>query len=61
MGEVPLYLFASTTRWSSGVSFVQIFGRYVTKRAPHQALKLIAWSKLTFDEGVVLHRVGTMS
>ena len=30
---------------------------YVTKFAPHQALKLTACGKLTFDERVVLHRV----
>ena len=32
--------------------------RSVTKRAPHEALKSIACGKLTFDERVVLHRVG---
>jgi len=32
-------------------------GCYVTKFAPHEALKLIAWRKLTCDERVVLHRV----
>ena len=30
---------------------------YVTKFAPHLALKIIAGGKLTFDERVVLHRV----
>ena len=30
---------------------------YATKCAPHKALKLIAYGKLTFDERVVLHRV----
>jgi hypothetical protein len=30
----------------------------VTRFAPHLALKLIACGKLTFDERVVLHRVG---
>ena len=29
----------------------------MTKFAPHKALKLIEWGKLTFDERVVLHRV----
>ena len=29
----------------------------VTKFAPHKALKLIAWCKLTFDEKFELHRV----
>jgi len=29
---------------------------YVTKFAPHKALKLITRGKLTFDERVVLHR-----
>jgi len=29
-------------RWSSRASLVQIFERYVTKFAPHTALKLIA-------------------
>ena len=34
----------------------------VTKCAPHEAYKLIAVGKLTFDERIVLHRVGiTMS
>ena len=32
------------------------FEGYVTKFAPHTALKLIAWGKLTFDERVVAHR-----
>ena len=31
----------------------------MTNFAPHKALKLIARGKLTFDERVVLHRVGT--
>ena len=30
----------------------------MTKFAPHQALKSITLRKLTFDVGVVLHRVG---
>ena len=29
----------------------------VTKSAPREALKVIAWCKLTFDESVVLCRV----
>ena len=33
-------------------------GVYVTKFAPHEALRLIAGGKLTFDERVVVHRVG---
>ena len=33
------------------------FEGHVTKFAPHKALKLIAWGKMTFDERVVLHRV----
>ena len=33
------------------------FEGYVTKLAPHQALKSIAWCKLTFDERFVVHRV----
>ena len=37
--------------------FVDLLGCYVTKFAPHKALKLIAWGKWTFDERVVLHRV----
>ena len=32
-------------------------GRYVTKFEPDEALKLIAWGKLTFDKRVVIHRV----
>ena len=35
-----------------------IYGGNVTKFAPHDAVKLIASGKLTFDERVVLHRVG---
>jgi len=34
----------------------QVLGCYVTKFAPHKALKLIARGKLTFDERVVVHR-----
>ena len=30
---------------------------YVTEFAPPEALKLIAWGNLTFDERVVVHRV----
>ena len=30
----------------------------VTKCAPHEAYKLIAVGKLTFDERIVLHRAG---
>ena len=33
------------------------FEGYVTKFAPHQALHLIIWCNLTFDEIVSLHRV----
>jgi len=33
----------------------------VTKFAPHKVLKLIACRNLTFDESVVLHRVGPIS
>ena len=33
------------------------FERNVTRFAPHEALKLIARGKLTFDERVVVHRV----
>jgi hypothetical protein len=29
----------------------------VTKSAPHTALKLIVWGKLTFDERVIVHRM----
>jgi len=31
---------------------------YVTKFTPHKTVKLSVWGKLTFDERVVLHRVG---
>ena len=41
---------ATTTRWTSRVSFVRIFERYVTRFAPHLALKLIAPGELTFAE-----------
>ena len=40
------------------VSFPWNLERNVTTVAPHMALKLIAWGKLTFDERVVLHRAG---
>ena len=36
---------------------VGVSGCYVTKFAPHKALKITARAKLTFDERVVLHRV----
>ena len=42
---------ALSIRWSSRVAFVRIFERYVTRFAPHKALKLTPWGKLTFDEG----------
>ena len=38
-----------TTRWTTRVSFPQNSRGYVTKFAPHKALKLITYSKLTFD------------
>jgi len=38
----------------------QISEGYVTKLAPQLTLKLIASVKLTFDEWVVLHRVGIL-
>ena len=47
----------SSTRWSTRVSFPLNLGCYVTKFAPHKALKLIAWFKLTFDEMVMVSRV----
>ena len=37
--------------------YLQMLGCYVTKSAPHKALKSIAWDKMTFDVRVVLHRV----
>ena len=40
--------------------FVRIFERYVTKFAPHKALKSIPCGKLTFDERVVIHRVAPL-
>jgi len=43
---------------SAESAFTRDFEVYVTKFAPHQALKLIARGKSTFDERVVLHRVG---
>ena len=46
------------TRWTTRGSFPQNYGGYVTKCAPHQTRKLIARGKLTFDERVVLHRMG---
>ena len=47
-------------RWSLRVSLVQNFERNETKFAPHKALELVARGKLTFDGGVVLHRVGCL-
>ena len=47
----------SDTQWSTNVSLDRIPGCYVTKYAPHKALKLISRGKLTFEERVVLHRV----
>ena len=40
------------------VSSGHFFKRNVTKFSPHTALKLIACGKLTFDERVVVHRLG---
>ena len=45
-----------SARWAR-FRWGQSFGCYVTKFAPHRALKLIVSGKLTFDERVVLHRV----
>ena len=41
-----------------GVRSHNLKGGNVTKFAPHNAVRLIASGKLTFDERVVLHRVG---
>jgi len=54
----PLSLDRQSTRWSLRVSIPQNSGRYVTKCAPHKALKSNTWGKLAFDERVELHRVG---
>jgi hypothetical protein len=57
MSKVPLYaVFAK--RWSMRVSFLLNLEGGVTKSAPHLALTVIAWDKLTFDERVVLTRMG---
>ena len=41
----------------SNLTVASNFEGYLTKFAPHKALKLIACCKLTFDERVVAHRV----
>ena len=46
------------TLWGFRGSFPHKSGVNVTKFAPHKALKLIALGKLTFDERVLLNRVG---
>ena len=42
-----------------GLRCCRFGGCYVTKLAPHNALKSIAYGKLTFDERVAHHRVAT--
>ena len=44
---------------ATSILLVRKFERNVTKFAPHKALKLIVRGKLTFDERVILPRVGT--
>jgi hypothetical protein len=39
------------------VSFPLQPAGYVTRFASYEALEMIEWDKLTFDERVVLHRV----
>ena len=52
---------SSLIQWSSRVSFARFFERHVTKFEPYLALNLIACSRLTFAERVVLRRVGGTS
>ena len=47
-----------TTRRSTRISFPLNSAGYVTKFAPHKALKLIVWRMMTFEERAVLLRVG---
>ena len=53
---IRIYL-VGPTWWSSRGSSPQESGGYVSKFTPHEALKLIARGKMTFDERAVLHRV----
>ena len=46
------------TRWSARVSFTPDPGVLRDQVCKHKAIKLIACGKLTFNETVVLHRVG---
>jgi len=55
--DILMQLRTVATRWSARVSLPRNFEGYVTKFAPHMALKLIARGKLIFDERVVVHRV----
>ena len=48
---------ALPTRWTSRVALPRNFEGRVTIFAPHYALNLTAWDKLTFDERIVVHRV----
>ena len=45
----------ATKRWSTSGWFPPNLDGYVTKVAPHKALKLIARGKSTSDERVALH------
>ena len=47
-----------TTRRSPRDSLPPNLEGYVTKIAPHKAFDLILGGKLTFDERVIVHRVG---
>ena len=57
---VLFYLITYNSVECEGFIGAGFLGGYVTKFAPHTALKLIAWGNLTFDEWVVLHRVVTL-
>jgi len=46
-----------SARWSTRIWLARNFDCNVTTFAPHKALELIVWGRLTFDERVVLHRV----
>ena len=52
-----LHLFAEAGSAYHTVGSTPKSAWYVTQFAPHQALKLTVWCKLTFDEGSVVHRV----
>ena len=55
LGRCPVSIFCSRETPPESVMWC-----YVTISAPHTVLKSIAWGKLTLDEMVVIHYVGTL-